>query len=169
MKHDNYLKLLFLYFSIKFRQLKFNIVVIVMIGKRECEMKKRVLSSFIFLLVSVSFSFDVSGQVYEKIYAESGVDVQNKLNQNKLEGIDILSGIIANHVIGITGIGFSQKTALESLLENDERIISFVLNSDMSSLTLVSKGSLTEEEFTALIQKINGVVTGFTSVYSVSN
>lgn len=112
-------------------------------------------------------SFQSFGQVYEKIYELSGSTVQNKMNQNKIDGIDILSGVKAHHVIGLAGISVSQKGALETLLTNDARITSFVLSDDVTSIIIESQAVFTKEEFAALIQTINGVITGYAAEYSI--
>ena len=112
-------------------------------------------------------SFESFGQVYEKIYSLASTEVQNQMDQNKVAGVDILSGVKTHHVIGLAGIGVSQKQALEALLTNDTRIISFVLSDDVTSLILDSKAVFTKEEFETLIQTINGVVTGYTAEYSI--
>ncbi|WP_343605845.1 hypothetical protein [Fluviicola sp.] len=112
-------------------------------------------------------SFESFGQVYEKIYELSGTEVQTKMNENKIAGIDILSGVKAHHVIGITGVGLSQRATLETILNNDPRITSFILSEDGTSLVLESQAVLTKEEFATLIQTINGVITGYAVEYAI--
>ncbi|MDF3027150.1 MAG: hypothetical protein K0S23_1457 [Fluviicola sp.] len=124
----------------------------------------------IVLLITFSLalcSFQSFGQVYEKIYELSGSAVQNKMNQNKIDGVDILSGVKAHHVIGLSGISVSQKGALETLLTNDARITSFVLSDDVTSIIIESQAVFTKEEFAALIQTMNGVITGYAAEYSI--
>ena len=89
------------------------------------------------------------------------------MNQNKMAGIDILSGVKAHHVIGLAGIGVSQKGALETLLNNDDRITSFVLNDDVTSIIIESKAVFTKEEFQILLQQLNGTITGYVVEYSI--
>lgn len=112
-------------------------------------------------------SFESFGQVYEKIYELSGTEVQTKMNENKIAGIDILSGVKAHHVIGIAGVGLSQRATLETILNNDPRITSFILSEDGTSLVLESQAVLTKEEFATLIQTINGVITGYAVEYAI--
>lgn len=127
-------------------------------------MKKYIL---LFAFGIVFSGFESFGQVYEKIYELSGTEVQNKMNENKIAGIDILSGVKAHHVIGLAGIGISQRAALEALLNNDQRITSFVLSEDATSLVLESQAVFTKEEFATLIQTMNGVITGYAAEYSI--
>lgn len=127
-------------------------------------MKKYIL---LFVFGIVFSSIDSFGQVYEKIYGLSGTEVQNHMNQNKMAGIDILSGVKAHHVIGLAGIGVSQKGALETLLNNDDRITSFVLNDDVTSIIIESKAVFTKEEFQILLQQLNGTITGYVVEYSI--
>lgn len=116
---------------------------------------------------TVFLTFKSFGQVYEKIYDLAGSEVQNHMNQNKIAGVEILSGVKTHHVIGLTGIGLSQKSALETILTNDSRVISFVLSDDATSLVLDSKAVLTREEFLILLQQLNGTITGYTAEYSI--
>ncbi len=116
---------------------------------------------------TVFLTFSSYGQVYEKIYDLSSPEVQNHMNQNKISGVDILTGVKAHHVIGIGGINIAQKSALESLLTTDARVISFVLSEDATSLVLESQAILTKEEFQVLIQSLNGIVTGYAVEYSI--
>lgn len=116
---------------------------------------------------TVFLTFTSFGQVYEKIYDLSSSEVQNHMNQNKVSGVDILTGVRAHHVIGLAGIGVSQKSALEALLTNDSRVISFVLSEDGTSLVLESQAVFTKEEFQTLLQSLNGTVTGYAAEYSI--
>lgn len=116
---------------------------------------------------TVFLTFKSFGQVYEKIYDLAGSEVQNHMNQNKIAGVEILSGVKTHHVIGLAGIGLSQKSALETILTNDSRVISFVLSEDATSLVLDSKAVLTREEFHILLQQLNGTITGYTAEYSI--
>jgi hypothetical protein len=116
---------------------------------------------------TIFLGFKSYGQVYEKIYSLSGSEVQNQINQNKIAGIDILTGVKAHHVIGLSGIGISQKTALETALTNDSRVISFVLSEDGTSVIIESQAVFTKEEFQALLQPLNGVIAGYAVEYSI--
>jgi hypothetical protein len=116
---------------------------------------------------TIFLTFKSHGQVYEKIYSVSGSEVQNQINQNKMAGIDILTGVKAHHVIGLAGIGASQKAALETALTNDSRIISFVLSEDGTSVIIESKAVFTKEEFQTILQPLNGTITGYAAEYSI--
>jgi ABC-type thiamin/hydroxymethylpyrimidine transport system permease subunit len=111
---------------------------------------------------TIFLGFKSYGQVYEKIYSLSGSEVQNQI-----AGIDILTGVKAHHVIGLSGIGISQKTALETALTNDSRVISFVLSEDGTSVIIESQAVFTKEEFQALLQPLNGVIAGYAVEYSI--
>lgn len=116
---------------------------------------------------TVFLTFKSYGQVYEKIYSLSSSEVQNHMNQNKISGVDILTGVRAHHVIGLAGIGISQKSALETLLTNDSRVISFVLSEDGSSVIIESQAVFTKEEFQTMLQSLNGSITAYAAEYSI--
>lgn len=84
-----------------------------------------------------------------------------------MAGIDILTGVRAHHVIGLAGIGASQKAALETALTNDSRVISFVLSEDGASVIIESKAVFTKEEFQTILQSLNGTITGYAVEYSI--
>lgn len=108
------------------------------------------------------------GQLYEKIYAESTLEVQNTLNQNKNSGVDILTGIKAHHVIGLTGIGISNYNLLKSELQNSKSVISFQLKEDVTSIIIESQADFTKETFIELIAFLNGKVIGYTVEYYIN-
>ncbi|WP_343631554.1 hypothetical protein [Fluviicola sp.] len=116
---------------------------------------------------TVFLTFKSFGQVYEKIYSLSSSEVQNHMNQNKISGVDILTGVRAHHVIGLSGIGIAQKSALETLLNNDSRVISFVLSEDGTSVIIESQAVFTKEEFQTMLQSLNGTITGYAAEYSI--
>ncbi|AEA42517.1 hypothetical protein [Fluviicola taffensis] len=127
------------------------------------------MKKYIFLIAftTLFLSFESFGQVYERIYDLSNTDVQNKMDQNKIDGVVILSGVKAHHVIGLAGINVSQKNSLETLLTNDPRINSFVLNDGVTALSIESQAVFTKEEFELLIQSLNGIITGYAVEYSI--
>lgn len=84
-----------------------------------------------------------------------------------MAGIDILTGIKTHHVIGLSGIGASQRTALETSLTNDSRITSFVLSEDGTSIIIESQAVFTKEEFQTILQPLNGTITGYAAEYSI--
>jgi hypothetical protein len=118
--------------------------------------------------ILVFSNFDSFGQVYEKIYELSSLDVQDKINQNKISGINILAGIQTHHVIGLSGISLSQRSALESIINGDSQVISYILNDDVTSVIIESKASLTKESFIIMIQPLNALITGYSAEYYIN-
>jgi len=127
-------------------------------------MKKYSLLVVVFLAFS---SFESFGQTYEKIYETSSAEIQDRINQNKIFGVEILSGIQTHHVIGLSGLGDTQKNTLLNTLGNDSSIMSFVLSEDKTSITIDSKATFTKEKFQDIIQPMNVVITGYTAEYSI--
>lgn len=122
---------------------------------------------FVFLtFLGVKTSF---GQVYEKVYSLSGPEVQNHMNQNKIQAIDILTGVKAHHVVGISGLTLSQKSDLESLLQSNLLIENFIVSEDVKSVSLTSKATFSEEDIKTLLNQLNCSVIGYSISYSVSN
>lgn len=127
-------------------------------------MKKNII--FVISILALT-CFESYGQVYEKIYSEANQTVQNKLNENKMNGVDILTDVIATHQIGMSGLGVSQKAALESTLTTNDSILDFTISPDATSISIVSKAIFTKENFELILQSFNTIITGYSAVYTV--
>jgi hypothetical protein len=111
--------------------------------------------------------FESFGQVYEKIYAESNQAVQSKIDENKMNGIEILTNVISTHQIGMSGLGVSQKTALETILNSNDAVLDFTISPDATSVSIVSKATFTKENFELVLQSFNSIITGYSVLYTV--
>ena len=122
----------------------------------------------LFVLILGMSSFNLYGQVYEKVYELASSDVQERMNQNKIEGIDILTSIHASQIVGLTGLNLTNKSALETILSSNSAIKSYSLNSDLSSISIESKASFTKEELTQMLATLSVAITGYTVSYSIT-
>jgi hypothetical protein len=125
-------------------------------------------NTILIAFILVFSNFDSFGQLYEKIYEISSIDIQNKINQNKISGINILTGIQTHHVIGLSGISLAQRSALENIINGNTQVVSFILNEDATSVIIESKASLTKEEFVIMIQPLNAIITGYSAEYYIN-
>jgi hypothetical protein len=125
-------------------------------------------NTFLVAFILIFSTFDSFGQVYEKIYELSSIDIQNKINQNKISGINILTGIQTHHVIGLSGISLNQRSLLENILDGNNQIITYILNDDATSVIIESKAWLTKEDFVTMIQPLNVIITGYSAEYYIN-
>lgn len=128
-------------------------------------MKRSFFSIVFMMLVGTNFSYT---QVYENVYQNAGSEVRSKLNQNKMAGIDILTGVQAHHTIGITGLSANRKTELEVLLTNNDQVTDYAVSGDLKSLTLDTSARFTKDEITDLLESLNLVMSGYTVTYSIN-
>lgn len=119
------------------------------------------------LILSFS-SFQAFSQSYEEIYAVASQEVQSRIDQNKIQGINILTGILSQHTIGFTGVGFSQKENLEEKLNENENIYSFQISDDNTSITIQSSPLFTKESFEELLNNFQAAITGYSVNYTVN-
>lgn len=124
------------------------------------------------LILLIGFSLTIStfeclGQSYEKVYELSSAEVQTKMNENKISGIDILSGIKTTHIIGISGIGLSRKDDFKKHLDKETHFLSYILSEDATSLILETQATYTKEDINQLVSLLNGQITGYTAEYSL--
>jgi hypothetical protein len=88
-------------------------------------------------------------------------EVKSKIDQNKIDGINILSGIQSVQTIGISGLGLSQTINIGQQLSAREDIISFNLNNDNTSISIVSLPSFTKDSFKEILDSFQAVITGY--------
>jgi hypothetical protein len=106
--------------------------------------------------------------LYERIYESSNIEVQNKIDENKIAGNDILAGIRAQHIVGIGGLNVSQMNELENSLRDLPHLFSFQLNQDMSSINIVSDAYFQMDDLSSVINALNGLITGQSTSYFVN-
>lgn len=117
------------------------------------------------LFISMMFAGNVTAQEYWEIFDAAPAEVQNKIDENKINGIDLLTGVKAHHIIGLTGISLSQKNELELVLESEEKIFDFEINDDVTSVILNAEARFKNVEIQAILSTFNGVITGQTTTY----
>lgn|SRR5690554_6656151 len=113
--------------------------------------------------ISVTYS-----QVYERIYENSNDEVRAKLNQNKIAGIDILTGVVSHHDLKVLGMNSNNKSELTSLLENNNQITTFTFSGDLKSLTLTTTGHITKEIINNLLEHLYIELNEYTVSYSIN-
>ena len=108
---------------------------------------------------------NVTAQEYYEIFDLAPAEVQNKMDENKINGINILTGVKAHHIIGISGLNANQKNELRLLLEAEENIFDFEINEDVTSLNLNAAASFKNIEIRELLNSMNVVITGQSTTY----
>ncbi len=127
-------------------------------------MKKLLLIS---IFATSVLSFQTFGQTYEKVYADSSPEIQERMNQNKRSGLDILSGVTAKHQVGISGLSASQKDALITSLSENDKVQNVLLSTDLKSLTIFSSAWFTKDSIQTLLNTFSVSMIGYTVNYSL--
>ncbi len=118
---------------------------------------KKIIYSALLILLSV---FSVEAQTPEQVYSAASKKVQNKMDENKTNGENLLLGIVAKHVFEIEGpIDYNLSDLDVHLIEAPEMIdYALNLNNDWSKILSVEftcNAILTLEEIKAYLQKVN--------------
>lgn len=123
-------------------------------------------------IVTISLAFICSnqsfGQTYEVIYEIASSEVQSKMNENKIQGAEILNDINAHFQIGLAGILANEKSSFTQLLDAESRITEYTLSEDNTSISINSSADFSIENFTQILSTTSGVITGSSAVYSVN-
>lgn len=100
----------------------------------------------IFFFGIVTFFNNAFGQKYYEIYPLAPVEVQNKMNENKINQVNILDGIYSHHKITTsTPLSSNVEVTLEPLKENPE-IISIELKGDSQTFYIICNSTFTTNE-----------------------
>ena len=124
----------------------------------------KILFTLFFAVIINHFS---SAQIYEKIYAESSIEVQNKLNQNKVNGVDILSDVIAVHHFGIIGLNSTPKKELYKILGDEKSVEIISISEDLSDIKISSNAYFNKQNIEAFFSNLSVKILGYEVNYKI--
>ena len=124
----------------------------------------KILLSLYFAVIINHFS---SAQIYEKIYAESSIEVQNKINQNKVNGIDILSEVIAIHHFGIIGLNLVSNQEFDKILRKEKSLEIISINEDLTNIKISSNAYFNKQNIEALFSNLSVKIVGYEVNYKI--
>lgn len=123
----------------------------------------------IFLTLCALFLVIFKGhtQTYEVIYMTANHEIQSKIDQNKVAGIEILTGIWSHQTIGLSGLSSAQKEELTSILSKNKEIQTIKINDENNLMMIVSTPKFTKEALKEVLDPFNVIITGFTVNYEL--
>ena len=124
----------------------------------------KILLTLFFAVIINHFS---SAQIYEKIYAESSIEVQNKINQNKVNGIDILSEVIAIHHFGIIGLNLVSNQEFDKILRKEKSLEIISINEDLTNVKISSNAYFNKQNIEALFSNLSVKIVGYEVNYKI--
>ena len=124
----------------------------------------KILLSLFFAVIINHFS---SAQIYEKIYAESSIEVQNKINQNKVNGIDILSEVIAIHHFGIIGLNLVSNQEFDKILRKEKSLEIISISEDLTNIKISSNAYFNKQNIEALFSNLSVKIVGYEVNYKI--
>lgn len=127
---------------------------------------KQKIYSIVCLLFLATYSY---GQHYSDVYAVANEDIRFKMDANKILGVDILSGVKATHIVGISGLTEGQKAQFEALLTNNTQVTEFNLSGDLKSLTLETSAHVYRTQVEEILNQFNLILTGHSVAYSLND
>lgn len=125
---------------------------------------RNLIVSILLTILAAPFS---KAQSYEQIYPVATQDVQNRMNTNKVNGVNILTGIYSKHVLGLSGLTESNKIDIESSLNDNSDVQAITISSDLHSITIYCKTTYTFNQIKELFSSHNVSVIGNSVEYSV--
>lgn len=123
---------------------------------------------FIATIILGLSSFQSYSQVYERIFEISSVEVQEKIDENKRAGIDILTNIKGSQILGVSGLNNSNKALFENALTSNSKVTSYSINNELNSVSIESSAWLTKDELDQMFSSLSLIMTGYTVSYSIN-
>ena len=124
----------------------------------------KILLTLFFAVIINHFS---SAQIYEKIYAESSIEVQNKINQNKVNSIDILSEVIAIHHFGIIGLNLASNQEFDKILRNEKYVEIISISEDLTDIKISSNARFTKQNIETLFSNLSLKIVSYEVTYKI--
>jgi hypothetical protein len=111
-------------------------------------------------LIILSVGFNLVAQTPEKIYETSSTSVKNKIDENKKNGVSLLSGITSQHVFKIKGPMNYSIADLDVHIIEAPGMINYAMNltynwSRIKSLEFDCNASYTLHEIKEYFSKVN--------------
>ncbi len=110
----------------------------------------------------------ISTVAFGQEYSEMPVPVQQKMNENKAQGLDIYQGIDAHFEVKLINLESAQAPMLTQQLNADQHVNSASLSPDMKTLTLVTEAPFTIEQVKEYVKMTQAEIADFTITYEVS-
>ena len=127
-------------------------------------MKKRI--HLLLVLFSI-LTLNGFSQSYEVIYSSCSQEVKAKIDQNKVAGIEILTGIWSHQTIGLSGLNSTQKDELSSILSKRKEIQTIKINIENNLMNIVSTPKMTKEVLKDVLEQFNVIITGYNVNYGL--
>ena len=124
----------------------------------------KILFTLFFAVIINHFS---SAQIYEKIYTESSIEVQNKINQNKVNGIDILSEVIAIHHFGVIGLNLESNQEFDKILREEKSVEIISISEDLTNIKISSNAYFNKQNIEALFSNLSVKIVGYEVNYKI--
>lgn len=125
--------------------------------------------SILFTLFAVFAAFQVSGQHYESIYAVAPVEIQDRIDQNKSQGIDILSGIQVKFVLGVTGLTQVNEDLFKADFLTQIGSNELAFSADKLKLEVIADATVSLASIQTFLQSYNAVIVGSSAEYTLEN
>jgi len=129
--------------------------------------KKLIMKILLTLFFTVIINHFSSAQIYEKIYAESSIEVQNKMNLNKVNGVDILAEINAIHHFGIIGLNSTPKKELYKILGNENAFELISISEDLTDIYILSNARFTKQNIETLFSDLSMKIVSYEVTYKI--
>lgn len=132
---------------------------------------KNIIFSSLLILLTV---FSLEAQRPEEVYSIASKEVQKKMDENKKQGENPLSGIVAKHIFKIEGpVGYNLSDLDVHIVEAPEMIdYALNLNRDWSKILSVEftcNAIFTLEEIKTYLQKVNVTIIKDKVSYSLKS
>src|SRR5690554_8212350 len=96
-----------------------------------------------------------NGQKYENVYKNSNDEVRAKLDQNKISGIDILTGVVAHHEFTVSNMDENETMELIELLKSNQYVTKYDLTRQSCSASSCSRAHMSKQLTLVLINSLN--------------
>jgi len=121
---------------------------------------------YIGLLFCINIVFSANSQVFVDVsYEELPVELQQKIDDNKLLGVDYFTGICVSFDVELLNFNDEDVQLLKTLISTDSRVKTFSLSQDAHHLSLVAQGSYTIKDIAACTYPTKGWIENYSKLF----
>lgn len=115
-------------------------------------------------VLALSFlTFSASAQEYSQMPPA----VQQKMDDNKVSGVDMYNGVISTYDVDLIGLEGDDVQVFRNKIAEDLRVKDFSLSTDGKKLLLTARGQYTIKDIKSYVVVTSAAIENYSVVYSV--
>ncbi len=118
----------------------------------------------IFYIAIITFIANIS---FSQAYEDMPVEIQAKMDRNKMEGLDIYSGVFISYDVKMTSLQAQNIDKMISSFNEDRRVVDVTITPDGSKIAILANASYSIKDIKSIIVAAGAVIEDYSTSHSM--